>query len=253
VVRRGVVAAEKTRGKVCANDDKALREGILSLSLERFDALLRRLRRRLKRFWNVRDFQFTTRKQKEDLENHNILFMDDERNDDLSLLRACEAHLVRLENQRRDLSEDSPFVHRIMGVDPSVVEAMRRDTEKGIGHFRRVQGKIANKTINVSEWSASERELECTRDRIKKAFKTDEIYLMFFEKDRGGLRDRLRGIERELKLDWKRKGDELEREKLEILAALKKLGEKMTEEEKLFLREGLERGVMEELEVLDDV
>ena len=179
--------------------------------------------------------------------------MDDfAHDDDLSLLRACEAHLVRLENQRRDLSEDSPFVHR-MGVDPSVVEAMRRDTEKGIGHFRRVQGKIANKTINVSEWSASERELECTRDRIKKAFKTDEIYLMFFEKDRGGLRDRLRGIERELKLDWKRKGDELEREKLEILAALKKLGEKMTEEEKLFLREGLERGVMEELEVLDDV
>ena len=187
-------------------------------------------------------------------ENHNILFMDDDAHDDLdlSLLRTCEAHLVRLENQRRDLSEDSPFVHR-MGVDPSVVEAMRRDTEKGIGHFRRVQGKIANKTINVSEWSASERELECTRDRIKKAFKTDEIYLMFFEKDRGGLRDRLRGIERELKLDWKRKGDELEREKLEILAALKKLGEKMTEEEKLFLREGLERGVMEELEVLDDV
>ena len=33
MVRRGVVAAEKTRGEVCANDDKALREGILSLSL----------------------------------------------------------------------------------------------------------------------------------------------------------------------------------------------------------------------------
>ena len=45
----------------------------------------------------------------------------------------------------------------------------------------------------------------------------------------------------------------MEREKLEIVAALKKLGEKMTEEEKLFLREGLERGVMEELEALDDV
>ena len=179
--------------------------------------------------------------------------MDDAHND-LSLLRACEAHLVRLENQRRDLSEDSPFVHR-MGVDPSVVEAMRRDTEKGIERFRRVRAKLENKSINVSEWSTSEKELECTRDRIKKAFKTDEIYLMFFEKDRDGLRDRLRSIERELKLDrWKRKkGDELEREKLEIVAALKKLGEKMTEEEKLFLREGLERGVMEELEALDDV
>ena len=189
-------------------------------------------------------------------ENHNILFMDDDAHDDLdlSLLRACEAHLVRLENQRRDLSEDSPFVHR-MGVDPSVVEAMRRDTEKGIERFRRVRAKLENKSINVSEWSTSEKELECTRDRIKKAFKTDEIYLMFFEKDRDGLRDRLRSIERELKLDrWKRKkGDELEREKLEIVAALKKLGEKMTEEEKLFLREGLERGVMEELEALDDV
>ena len=182
--------------------------------------------------------------------------MDDDAHDaDLSLLRACEAHLVRLENQRHDLSEDSPFVHRIMGVDPSVVEAMRRDTEKGIERFRRVRAKLENKSINVSEWSTSEKELECTRERIKKAFKTDEIYLMFFEKDRDGLRDRLRSIERELKLDrWKRKkGDELEREKLEIVAALKKLGEKMTEEEKLFLREGLERGVMEELEALDDV
>ena len=184
--------------------------------------------------------------------------------DDLSLLSICEAHLVRLETQRRDLSEDSPFLHRMMGLgdadDPSsssssVVEAMRRDTEKGIERFRRVHAKLENKSINVSEWSTSEKELECTRDRIKKAFKTDEIYLMFFEKDRDGLRDRLRSIERELKLDrWKRKkGDELEREKLEIVAALKKLGEKMTEEEKLFLREGLERGVMEELEALDDV
>ena len=192
---------------------------------------------------------------------------DDDDDDDLSLLRACEAHLVRLETQRRDLSEDSPFLHRVlmMGLgdadDPSkssassVVEAMRRDTEKGIERFRRVRAKLENKSINVSEWSTSEKELECTRDRIKKAFKTDEIYLMFFEKDRDGLRDRLRSIERELKLDrWKRKkGDELEREKLEIVAALKKLGEKMTEEEKLFLREGLERGVMEELEALDDV
>ena len=190
----------------------------------------------------------------------------DDEDDDLSLLRACEAHLVRLETQRRDLSEDSPFLHRVMmglgdADDPSkssassVVEAMRRDTEKGIERFRRVRAKLENKSINVSEWSTSEKELECTRDRIKKAFKTDEIYLMFFEKDRDGLRDRLRSIERELKLDrWKRKkGDELEREKLEIVAALKKLGEKMTEEEKLFLREGLERGVMEELEALDDV
>ena len=191
---------------------------------------------------------------------------DDDDDDDLSLLRACEAHLVRLETQRRDLSEDSPFLHRVMmglgdADDPSkssassVVEAMRRDTEKGIERFRRVRAKLENKSINVSEWSTSEKELECTRDRIKKAFKTDEIYLMFFEKDRDGLRDRLRSVERELKLDrWKRKkGDELEREKLEIVAALKKLGEKMTEEEKLFLREGLERGVMEELEALDDV
>ena len=191
---------------------------------------------------------------------------DDDDDDDLSLLRACEAHLVRLETQRRDLSEDSPFLHRVMmglgdADDPSksssssVVEAMRRDTEKGIERFRRVRAKLENKSINVSEWSTSEKELECTRDRIKQAFKTDEIYLMFFKKDRDGLRDRLRSIERELKLDrWKRKkGDELEREKLEIVAALKKLGEKMTEEEKLFLREGLERGVMEELEALDDV
>ena len=61
---------------MCANDDNALREGILSLFLERFDALLRRRRRRrLKRFWNVRrDFQFTTRKQKEEGKSQHTTF-----------------------------------------------------------------------------------------------------------------------------------------------------------------------------------
>ena len=142
---------------------------------------------------------------------------DDDDDDDLSLLRACEAHLVRLETQRRDLSEDSPFLHRVMmglgdADDPSksssassVVEAMRRDTEKGIERFRRVRAKLENKSLSTSRDGRRVKRNSDARDRIK-AFKTDEIYLMFFEKDRDGLRDRLRSIERELKLDrWKRK------------------------------------------------
>ena len=95
----------------------------------------------------------------------------------------------------------------------------------------------------------------------------------FLRRTENGLRDRLDTIERESRLmndnnnkDRGKKGkqgggegggagarEKLEGEKIEIVAALKNLGERLTEVEKLFLREGLERGAMEDLEMLDGV
>jgi hypothetical protein len=161
---------------------------------------------------------------------------------------------------------------------------MREETTRSMEKFKKIRAKItctsssddekrSRRVLNVSEWSSDEVKLQFTRDRIRRAFKTDEIYLLFFEKDRNGLRDRLDTIERESRLlndnNNKNRGnkgkqggregggvgarEKLEGEKIEILVALKNLGEKLTEVEKLYLREGLERGAMEDLEMLDGV
>ena len=168
--------------------------------------------------------------------------------------------------------------------DEIILKSMREETTRSMEKFKKIRAKItctsssddekrSRRVLNVSEWSSDEVKLQFTRDRIRRAFKTDEIYLLFFEKDRNGLRDRLDTIERESRLmndnNNKNRGnkgkqgggegggagarEKLEGEKIEILVALKNLGEKLTEVEKLYLREGLERGAMEDLEMLDGV
>jgi hypothetical protein len=185
---------------------------------------------------------------------------------DLLLLKNCDAHLTRLRNQLEDLSNPS-FIERVGS--PSLVESMRRDTRDSLEKFAALREKLARGNLNVSSWSSTEVKKKFTLDRIRDAFETEAIYALFFERDRGGLRDRLAVVERELRLGKttkkkKKKNnnntaseeeeEKLEIEKIEILVALKNLGERMTEEEKLTMREGLERGVMEDLEmVMEDV
>jgi hypothetical protein len=177
---------------------------------------------------------------------------------DLLLLKNCDAHLRRLHNQLEDLSNPT-FIERMRSPSSSlVVESMRQDTRDSMEKFATLREKLANGNLNVSSWSSTEVKKKFTLDRIRDAFETEAIYALFFERDRGGLRDRLAVVERELRLgktktnnDASEKEEEkLEIEKIEILVALKNLGERMTEEEKLTMREGLERGVMEDLEML---
>ena len=165
---------------------------------------------------------------------------------DLLLLKNCDAHLTRLQNQLRDLSNPS-FTERVRS--PSLVESMRRDTRRSLEKFATLREKLARGNLNVSSWSSTEIKKKFTLDRIRDAFETEAFYALFFERDRGGLRDRLSVVERDLRLTGKEE-EKLENEKIEILVALKNLGERMTEEEKLTMREGLERGVMEDLVML---
>lgn len=165
---------------------------------------------------------------------------------DLLLLKNCDAHVRRLQNQLEDLSNPS-LVARMQSPD-SLVESMRRDTLQSLKKFASIREKLARGNLNVSTWSSTEIKKKFTLERIRDAFETEAIYALFFERDREGLRDRLAVVERELRLG--KEDEKLENEKIEILVALKNLGERMTEEEKLTMREGLERGVMEDLEML---
>jgi len=175
---------------------------------------------------------------------HGINTMKDQH--DLLLLKNCDAHVRRLQNQLEDLSNPS-LVARMQSPD-SLVESMRRDTLQSLEKFASIREKLARGNLNVSSWSSTEIKKKVTLERIKDAFETEAIYALFFERDREGLRDRLAVVERELRLG--KEDEKLENEKIEILVALKNLGERMTEEEKLTMREGLERGVMEDLEML---
>ena len=165
---------------------------------------------------------------------------------DLLLLKNCDAHVRRLQNQLEDLS--NPSLVARMQSPPSLVESMRRDTLQSLKKFASIREKLARGNLNVSSWSSTEIKKKVTLERIKDAFETEAIYALFFERDREGLRDRLAVVERELRLG--KEDEKLENEKIEILVALKNLGERMTEEEKLTMREGLERGVMEDLEMM---
>jgi len=175
---------------------------------------------------------------------HGINTMKDQH--DLLLLKNCDAHVRRLQNQLEDLSNPS-LVARMQSPD-SLVESMRRDTLQSLKKFASIREKLARGNLNVSSWSSTEIKKKVTLERIKDAFETEAIYALFFERDREGLRDRLAVVERELRLG--KEDEKLENEKIEILVALKNLGERMTEEEKLTMREGLERGVMEDLEMM---
>lgn len=70
---------------------------------------------------------------------------------------------------------------------------------------------------------------------ISKAFKTPEVIRMFAKKQPGQLRQRLAEIRRDEKVG-KLSGDVATQQSVEILTALKKLGESLTPEEESYLQ-----------------
>lgn len=70
---------------------------------------------------------------------------------------------------------------------------------------------------------------------ISKAFKTPEVIRMFAKKQPGQLRQRLAEIRRDEKVG-KLSGDIATQQSVEILTALKKLGESLTPEEESYLQ-----------------
>nr|XP_009858970.1 protein LZIC [Ciona intestinalis] len=69
---------------------------------------------------------------------------------------------------------------------------------------------------------------------ISDAFKTPEVIRLFAKKEPGQLRTRLSGIERDFKIG-KLVKDDYNQQKVEILTAVKKLGDTLTTEEQMFL------------------
>ena len=81
-----------------------------------------------------------------------------------------------------------------------------------------------------------------TQAAISKAFQTPEVIKMFALKQPEQLRQRLTVIQRDSKLG-KLSAEAYQREAMEILTALKKLGAELSDEEKTFMQSNMTAGL----------
>ncbi|EDV23899.1 Protein LZIC [Trichoplax sp. H2] len=129
------------------------------------------------------------------------------------------AQLSDLEECREDLDEDE-------------YEVTKKETYEQLSEFNDSLKRIAggNMTL-VDDLNGMQLAIQAA---ISEAFKTPEVIRLFAKKQPGQLRNRLAEIERDGKIG-KLAVDVYKQQKLEILTALKKLGDKLSPEESAFL------------------
>ncbi len=129
------------------------------------------------------------------------------------------AQLSDLEEAREDMDEDE-------------YEETKQDTLEQLQDFKESLTKMmaGNMTL-VDELNGMQIAIQAA---ISQAFKTPEVIRMFAKKQPGQLRQRLAEVERDGKVQ-KLSQDSYTQQKVEILSALRKLGEKLTPPEVEFL------------------
>lgn len=142
------------------------------------------------------------------------------------LKQNLEEQLDRLMQQLQDLEECREEL------DVDEYEETKKETLEQLSEFNDSLKKImsGNMTL-VDELSGMQLAIQAA---ISQAFKTPEVIRLFAKKQPGQLRTRLAEMDRDLMVG------KLERElytqrKVEILTALRKLGEKLTEDDETFL------------------
>lgn len=142
------------------------------------------------------------------------------------LKQNLEEQLDRLMQQLQDLEECRD------DLDAEEYEETKKETLEQLSEFNDSLKKImsGNMTL-VDDLSGMQLAIQAA---ISQAFKTPEVIRMFAKKQPGQLRTRLAEMDRDLMIG--KLGKDLHTEhKVEILGALRKLGEKLTAEEEAFL------------------
>mmetsp|Transcript_5464 Transcript_5464/g.5949 ORF Transcript_5464/g.5949 Transcript_5464/m.5949 type:complete len:189 (-) Transcript_5464:32-598(-) len=134
--------------------------------------------------------------------------------------------LERLLQQKADLDESKDEL------DDDEYEEMLSDTMEQLKDFsEQLEKMISGDMTLVSELGAMRMALQAT---VSDAFKTTAVIKLFAKREPGQLRNRLAALQRDQKLG-KLSGDAYQQQAVEILAALKKLGEKLTTQEQAYL------------------
>eukprot|EP00456_Euglypha_rotunda_P059979 TRINITY_DN50179_c0_g1_i1.p1 TRINITY_DN50179_c0_g1~~TRINITY_DN50179_c0_g1_i1.p1 ORF type:complete len:200 (+),score=37.28 TRINITY_DN50179_c0_g1_i1:53-652(+) len=108
----------------------------------------------------------------------------------------------------------------------------KRETMEQLRDFQAFLAKSVSGDMTLTdEFGAAQLAIQAA---ISEAFKTPEVLRMFANKEDDGLRRRLEALKRDFKLKTI-SSDLFNRESVEILVALKKMGHKLSEEETTFL------------------
>ncbi|XP_030042082.1 LOW QUALITY PROTEIN: protein LZIC [Microcaecilia unicolor] len=142
------------------------------------------------------------------------------------LKQNLEEQLDRLMQQLQDLEACRD------DLDEDEYEETKRETLEQLSEFSDSLKKImsGNMTL-VDELNAMQLAIQAA---ISQAFKTPEVIRMFAKKQPGQLRMRLAEMDRDLMVG-KLRQNLYTQQKLEILTALRKLGEKLTPDDEIFL------------------
>eukprot|EP01111_Echinosteliopsis_oligospora_P010960 TRINITY_DN349_c0_g1_i1.p1 TRINITY_DN349_c0_g1~~TRINITY_DN349_c0_g1_i1.p1 ORF type:complete len:210 (+),score=66.89 TRINITY_DN349_c0_g1_i1:53-631(+) len=137
-----------------------------------------------------------------------------------------ESQLNRLIAQLQDLEELRD------DIDEDEYDSTKKDTLEQMKEFDQTLSRLmAGDMTLVSELGSMQLAMQAA---ISQAFKTPEVIKLFAKKDQGSLRARMEEIQRSMKLGKMSKDVAVE-QTVEILGALKKLGEPLTPEEDRFL------------------
>ncbi|KAL4645912.1 protein LZIC isoform X2 [Arapaima gigas] len=154
------------------------------------------------------------------------------------LKQNLEEQLDRLMQQLQDLEECrgeqlkmACFLHR-EDLEPEEYEETKQETLEQLSEFNDSLEKIisGNMTL-VDELGGMQLAIQAA---ISQAFKTPEVIRLFAKKQPGQLRTRLAEMDRDVMVG-KLPRDVYTQQKVEILTALRKLGETLTAEDETFL------------------
>ena len=123
---------------------------------------------------------------------------------------------------------------------------MEEETLEQLGAFTEQLERMTREDVKLEDELGAMK--MAIRAAIADAFKTPEVIRMFALQQPGQLRERLQAVQRDMKLDRKKRQQQ---EVVEILMALRKLGEKLHEDEMDFLRRHKTKK-MEDFEQVED-
>uniref|UniRef100_A0A087X7B2 Leucine zipper and CTNNBIP1 domain containing n=1 Tax=Poecilia formosa TaxID=48698 RepID=A0A087X7B2_POEFO len=145
------------------------------------------------------------------------------------LKQNMEEQLDRLMQQLQDLEECSRE-----DLDEEEYEETKKETLEQLEEFNESLKKIMTGDMTlVDELGGMQLAIQAA---ISQAFKTPEVIRLFAKKQPGQLRTRLAEMDRDVMVG-KMSRDVHTQQKMEILTALRKLGEKLTPEDDTFLAE----------------
>ena len=143
-----------------------------------------------------------------------------------ALRQRVNEQLTRLMNQLKDLEENRD------ALDDEEYTSMREDTLQQMSEFEELLER--QKSGNITLIDHLNQVQIAIREAVSQAFKTPEVIQLFAAKQPALLRNRLEEIERDKQLGRIKEMDYVTR-KTEVLTALKKLEDPLSQQEKDFL------------------